>query len=203
MQSLYHYSERIPFLWHKTFVIHRTSQNIDLLHRLLPLGKSFDLITRDLRLGETPAFWLGINGFCNTEILQQIFSDLQDPHYTLDPEIRDLPRYVQSRLGYAQISLTSSVDDILQNLLSGPSILLVDGFDQAVIIDVRTIPSAVSPSRYRTEHPGCPGRLRGDTFIQYKSYPPPGAFCETDLLHLHPGNREPHRCSYCLSGRPG
>ena len=56
------------------------SQNIDLLHRLLPLGKSFDLITRDLRLGETPAFWLGINGFCNTEILQQIFSDLQDPH---------------------------------------------------------------------------------------------------------------------------
>ena len=55
------------------------SQNIDLLHRLLPLGKSFDLITRDLRLGETPAFWLGINGFCNTEILQQIFSDLQDP----------------------------------------------------------------------------------------------------------------------------
>ena len=109
------------------------SQNIDLLHRLLPLGKSFDLITRDLRLGETPAF-------CNTEILQQIFSDLQDPHYTLDPEIRDLPLYVQSRLGYAQVSLTSSVDDILQNLLSGPSILLVDGFDQAVIIDVRTYP---------------------------------------------------------------
>ena len=105
------------------------SQNIDLLHRLLPLGKSFDLITRDLRLGETPAFWLGINGFCNTEILQQIFSDLQDPHYTLDSEIRDLPGYVQSRLGYAQVSLTSSVDDILQNLLSGPSILLVDGGD--------------------------------------------------------------------------
>lgn len=116
------------------------SQNIDLLHRLLPLGKSFDLITRDLRLGETPAFWLGINGFCNTEILQQIFSDLQDPHYTLDSEIRDLPGYVQSRLGYAQVSLTSSVDDILQNVLSGPSILLVDGFDQAVIIDVRTYP---------------------------------------------------------------
>jgi stage V sporulation protein AF len=132
------------------------SQNIDLLHRLLPLGKSFDLITRDLRLGETPAFWLGINGFCNTEILQQIFSDLQDPHYTLDSEIRDLPRYVQSRLGYAQVSLTSSVDDILQNLLSGPSILLVDGFDQAVITSV-PIPSAVSPNPIPNGAPGVPG----------------------------------------------
>ena len=39
------------------------SQNIDLLHRLLPLGKRFALITRDLRLRETPAFCLGINGY--------------------------------------------------------------------------------------------------------------------------------------------
>ena len=68
------------------------SKNIALLHTLLPLDNSFDLVTRDLKLGNTPAFWLGVNGFCKTEILQQIFSDLQDPLYTLDSEIRDLPR---------------------------------------------------------------------------------------------------------------
>ena len=61
------------------------SQNIDLLHRLLPLGKSFDLITRDLRLGETPAFWLGINGFCNTEILQQILTIHWIPRSAISP----------------------------------------------------------------------------------------------------------------------
>ena len=65
---------------------------------------------------------------------------MQDPLYTLDSEIRDLPRYVQSKLGYAQVSLTSSIDTILQNILSGPSVLLVEGFAQAVIIDVRTYP---------------------------------------------------------------
>lgn len=65
---------------------------------------------------------------------------MQAPLYTLDSEIRDLPRYVQSKLGYAQVSLTSSIDTILQNILSGPSVLLVEGFAQAVIIDVRTYP---------------------------------------------------------------
>ena len=116
------------------------SQNIALLHTLLPITKSFDLITRDLVLGNTRAFWLGINGFCKTEILQQIFSDLQDPLYMQEPDIRDLSRYVQSKLGYAQVTLTSSVDEILHNVLSGPSVLLVDGFSQAVILDVRTYP---------------------------------------------------------------
>ena len=47
---------------------------------------------------------------------------------------------MQSKLGYAQVSLTSSIDTILQNILSGPSVLLVEGFAQAVIIDVRTYP---------------------------------------------------------------
>ena len=116
------------------------SKNTALFHALLPPDDSFDLITRDLKLGNTPAYWIGVNGFCKTEILQQIFSDLQDPLYTLDSEIRDLPRYVQSKLGYAQVSLTSSIDTILQNILSGPSVLLVEGFAQAVIIDVRTYP---------------------------------------------------------------
>lgn len=118
----------------------KLSENITLLHHLLPLDRSFDLITRNLYLGHTKAFWLGINGFCKTEILQQIFSDLQNPVYTQDLTIENLPHYVQSKLGYAQVTLTSSIDTILQNILSGPSLLLVDGFSQAVIIDVRTYP---------------------------------------------------------------
>ena len=55
------------------------SKNAALFHALLPLDDSFDLITRDLKLGNTPAYWIGVNGFCKTEILQQIFSDLQAP----------------------------------------------------------------------------------------------------------------------------
>ena len=130
------------------------SKNTALFHALLPLDDSFDLITRDLKLGNTPAYWIGVNGFCKTEILQQIFSDLQDPLYTLDSEIRDLPRYVQSKLGYAQVSLTSSIDTILQNILSGPSVLLVEGFAQAV-----PILSAAFPNLTPNGSPVVPGTV--------------------------------------------
>lgn len=116
-------------------------ENIVSLKEFLPIDTSFDLIYRNLYLGETPAYWLGINGFCRTEILQQIFSDLQNPLYTKDGQIQDIVRYMNSKIGYAQVSLTSSWEDILHNVLSGPSVLFIDGFNQAILIDVRTYPT--------------------------------------------------------------
>lgn len=115
--------------------------NIDTLKNLLPIESSFDLVTRNLYLGDTEAYFLCINGFCRTEILQQIFSDLQYPLYTQNDQIENLLHYMNAKIGYAQVTLSDSWEDIIQNVLSGPSLLLVDGFDRAIIIDVRSYPT--------------------------------------------------------------
>ena len=117
------------------------TENITMIKKLLPIGKSFDLVTRNLYLGETPTYFLGVNGLCKTDVLQQIFSDLQNPLYVRDGNIEDIVRYVNSKMGYAQITLTDSWDNILRNVLSGPILLMIDGFAQAVLIDVRTYPT--------------------------------------------------------------
>jgi len=117
------------------------NENIDYIQSNLPIKTSFDLMTRDLYLGQTKAFFLGVNGFCKTEILQQIFSDLQNPYYTMDGKIEDITRYVNSKIGYAQVSLSDSWEDIFRNVLSGPVALFIDGFSQAVLIDARTYPA--------------------------------------------------------------
>lgn len=116
-------------------------ENITTAQSIFPIGQSFDLITRDLYLGETRGYWIGINGFCKTEILQQIFSDLQNPLYMNDTIVEDIRHYMNAKIGYAQASLTENWDDIVRNVLSGPSVLFIDGFSQAIIIDVRTYPT--------------------------------------------------------------
>ncbi len=116
-------------------------ENIKTLQMLLPIGKSFDLITRDLFFGETAGYFLGVNGLCKTEILQQIFSDLQYPLFTQDDHIENIVRYMNAKIGYAQVSLCEHWEDILQNVLSGPVALFLDGFAQAILIDVRTYPT--------------------------------------------------------------
>lgn len=106
----------------------RLNENIAYLKSIFPIGTSFDLITRELFLGETKSYWIGINGFCRTEILQQIFSDLQNPLYTIDSKVEDIADYLNAKIGYAQAELVSDWPKITDNLLSGPSVLFIDGF---------------------------------------------------------------------------
>ena len=116
-------------------------KNIEILKRALPIDTSFDIITRNLYLGETKAFLLSINGLCRTEILQQIVSDLQNPLFTRDGRIDDMIHFVNAKIGYAQVSFCDCLEEILPNVLSGPTLLLIDGFSKAVLIDVRSYPT--------------------------------------------------------------
>lgn len=116
-------------------------ENIRYIEAHLPVKESFDLMTRNLYLGETPAFFLGVNGFCKTDVLQQIFAHLQDPLYMANGTVDDIARYLNGKIGYAQASLADSWEEILRNVLSGPAALLIDGFPQAILIDVRTYPA--------------------------------------------------------------
>lgn len=116
-------------------------ENIRTLHQLLPIDKSFDLIHRDLVIGSTAAYWIGVNGMCKTEVLQQIFSDLQNPLYTEQKPIEDLVSFMQSKIGFAQVETGDNWDSLLKNLVSGPTLLFVDGFDFCLVLDARTYPS--------------------------------------------------------------
>ncbi len=116
-------------------------QNKKQAYEIFPMGKSFDLITRDLYLGKSRAWFLGINGMCKTEVLQEIFSDLQNPIFTKNESIQSISLYMASKIGYAQAELTDDWDVIVTSVLSGPSILFVDGFDHAILLDTRTYPA--------------------------------------------------------------
>ena len=114
------------------------SDNIAQLKKLLPMGKSFDLVTRELFFGNSPAFFITINGMCRTEVLQRIFSDLQNPEFMRNATIENIQDFIASKIGYAQVELSNDMNSILKQLLSGPSVLFIDGFSQAIIMDVRS-----------------------------------------------------------------
>ena len=126
--------------------------NITLLRSFLPIGRSFDLMTRDLLLGKTKAYWIGLNGFCVSELLEKMFGALQgtEGDQTRLPQLsggrknadnaRDisaLHAYVEARVGIAQISYCTDFASVLDKLTSGNSVLFVDGCEEAVILDTR------------------------------------------------------------------
>ena len=56
--------------------------NINTLNELLPLSKSFDLLTRRIELCHIDSYFIGINGYCDDRVLHTIFTDLQGMDYS-------------------------------------------------------------------------------------------------------------------------
>ena len=117
--------------------------NIHLFQTLLPLNKSFDIITREISLGSTPCFFIGLNGMCDLQVIQWLFADIETEnfHEKANSNHTVLPQFVKDQFYYAQITFSSSPQDMLDNLLSGPCLLLIDGYEQGLIIDTRKYPS--------------------------------------------------------------
>lgn len=116
------------------------NKNIEQVKSILPTDKSFDIITRELCFGNTKGYFVGINGMCKLDILQDILSTLQNPLYYFDIEPENICKFIENKIGYALVSLSDNWDILIKQVLSGPSLLFLDGFTKAVIIDTRTYP---------------------------------------------------------------
>lgn len=114
-------------------------ENITKARSLMAIKQSFDYIERNLFFGKTKVYMLAINGFTQTEVLQHIVADVQSLSDG-EGEIRDLETFIDCKLGFAQVAYVEDWEALIKNLLSGQTILVVDGFNRAVSIDTRTYP---------------------------------------------------------------
>lgn len=114
-------------------------ENIIAARSRMAIKQSFDYIERELFFGKSKVYMLAINGFTQTEVLQHIVADVQSLSDG-EGKIRDLENFIDSKLGFAQVAYVEDWDALIKNLLSGQTILMVDGFDRAVSIDTRTYP---------------------------------------------------------------
>lgn len=121
----------------------KLTDNIHLFETLLPMNKSFDFITRKITLGSTACFFIGLNGMCDLSIIQWLFADIEAPDFQAkaDKNSSILPQFVKDQFFYAQITFSSSPQEMIDNLLSGPCLLFIDGYEQGLIIDTRKYPS--------------------------------------------------------------
>ena len=113
--------------------------NIAHLKEIIPLDKSFDIIFSELKIGENACFFVGLNGYIEEDILQRIFRDLKDPIDTSDR--KNVLTYLYDHVGYASVSLYPDFDGLITSLLSGTALLLLDGFNEGISLDIRTYPT--------------------------------------------------------------
>ena len=115
------------------------AQNMQYMDGRMGLETNFDIIHRVIRIGDTDACMYLIDGFCKDELMQKLLQYLMD----LTPE--DFPKdaHEMSKIAipYVEVDLDDTWEKVLGALLSGVFVLVVDGYEKAVLIDARTYPA--------------------------------------------------------------
>lgn len=112
--------------------------NITYFNNVLNVNKNFDIVYRVVRFGGREACFYFVDGFLKDEMLQkmlQYFNSIQQ---------EDMPQDAHEMsklcLPYGEVDLLADWESILKNLLSGVTIMFIDGYSKCLAIDCRTYP---------------------------------------------------------------
>lgn len=117
----------------------RLDYNVNLLKGLLHADRSFDVIVREVTIGSRPAVFFLIDGFVKDELFEKIleyFYGLPDT----SPGLSSPDSFLSQNVPYCEAALESDETKIVTQVLSGVTVLLIDGFDRALLLDIRTYP---------------------------------------------------------------
>ncbi len=111
------------------------------LTRVLATEENFDVIKRDLIIGERPAVLFFMDAFIKDETFEKIFEFL----YKITPKeiksIKTMEEFSLVKMPYVEVGTAKTVDQIATAVLSGQTALLVEGVDDALLVDIRTYPT--------------------------------------------------------------
>ena len=103
------------------------------------LGKSFDLGVRKLKILHKDVHFYYVNGLCDTSFIIEITEQLVEinDHEEDSSKLFDI---VQNRLVHQSVTPIKSIDELVDEVLSGLIAVVVDGVDTGLVVDVRSYP---------------------------------------------------------------
>ncbi len=110
-------------------------KNVEYLKKELDIDKSFDLIYLELEYDGIDMALFTVDAFAKDDAITQIQRELN--HIDGADHSNIMKHLMKSRIPYIELETVDDLEEALIQILSGPSILLVDGQSEAIVVDTR------------------------------------------------------------------
>lgn len=114
-------------------------ENLKIIKEQLGVGISFDVIVREMKIGPKDAALIFVNGMVDNgsilEFLEELMLSTRE-----DIANNVLGKVMSKRLTHHQVETVKKLEDVINQILAGPTALLIDGCEEAIIIDARSFP---------------------------------------------------------------
>lgn len=136
------------------------TENVDKFKKLLNADQSFDLIYRTIQINKKTSCLFYIDGLLKDEVMEKILEFFYSVNN--EEDLKDAHMFSKRCVPYTEVDMSDDEDKICFSVFSGMLALFIDGFDKAILIDVRTYPQR------STSEPEKDKSLRGsrDGFVE-------------------------------------
>ncbi len=124
---------------HQTKLSKDLATNRDLLDEKLSFDKNFDIVRREMHIGGRKILMVFVDAFANADLMTEILRNMT----ALDREdlsVDAFRKLFDRHINYIEVEETGHLEKLVEKMLSGPLALLIDGSDQAILLDVRNYP---------------------------------------------------------------
>lgn len=115
-------------------------KDIKTLSNNLKIDKNFDLIRRDINIGGRVSAMF----FADAFIKDEIYEKMMEFFFKITPEelsgIKSMEDFSKSHMPYVEIAVSSDMTTLETAVLSGQTVLLIDGIKDGLMIDTREYP---------------------------------------------------------------
>lgn len=104
----------------------------------LHVKECFDIVSRTVLVGDKNAVFYFVDGFCKDELMQKLLQ------FLMGLKAEDMPQDAEGLnklMPYVEVDLTQDFDEITKNVLSGVFAIIIEGFEDCILIDSRTYPA--------------------------------------------------------------
>lgn len=114
-------------------------ENKNYFDNKLQIDQSFDLVSRTLCIGGRDAVLYFVDGFCKDDLMQKMLQ------YFLGLKAEEMPKdaeeMTRSLIPHVEVDTSNDWEEITHHVLSGQSLLLIDGFTDGILMDTRQYPA--------------------------------------------------------------
>lgn len=117
----------------------KLTDNCNYFKDRLGVSLSFDVQCRELCIGGKRSVVFYVEGFCNEDSVQNLMQYFLGLKKEEMPEL--LQEFLTNDIPLTGVQIESEKSRIEEKILSGIAVLFVDGFDKAILLDVRSYPA--------------------------------------------------------------
>ena len=117
----------------------RIKENKSYMTERLGIGTSFDVGVREMKILDTQIEAYYCTGLCDSSFIIELFRELLRMEHIHHPGV-NIKDVIKNHLAHQQVTEVKTLDEVVDQMLSGLIVILIDGEAVGLIVDVRSYP---------------------------------------------------------------